>query len=240
MRRETVNRIRFVLEELLPPILRDSRMMRWLFRLHWGEYIDVLERFRADIAFVDEETYAAIYAGLPPVHEAGDNSSACLAEIAARASGGRICDVGCGHGRVLGMLSDQPHLHGSELHGVDFRIAEAIEARFREIRFTQAKIESLPFPDGHFDTVIATHILEHILDIEAAISELRRISSDKLIIVVPREREYAFTFNPHIHFFPYLHSFIRTIRPKNRNFVCFDIGRDIFYMECKISKANSK
>lgn len=238
MRRETVNRIRFVLEELLPPVLRDSRLMRWLFRLHWGTYIDDLERFRAEIAFVDDEGYAEVYARLPPVHEDGDNSAACLAEVAARASGGRICDVGCGRGRVLGMLAEQPHLRGTEFHGVDFRIDEALEARWPAISFTRAKIESLPFPDGHFDTVIATHILEHILDIQAAISELRRVSSDKLIIVVPREREYAFTFNPHIHFFPYRHSFIRTIRPPNRNFVCFDIGRDIFYMECKTSKVN--
>ena len=32
----------------------------------------------------------------------------------------------------------------------------------------------------------------------------------RLIIVVPQEREYRFTFNPHLHFFPYPHSFLRT------------------------------
>src|SRR3546814_2868735 len=35
MRRETTNAIRTVLEEVLPPFVRDSAAMRWLFRRHW-------------------------------------------------------------------------------------------------------------------------------------------------------------------------------------------------------------
>src|SRR3546814_1023106 len=39
MRRETTNAIRTVLEEVLPPFVRDSAAMRWLFRRHWGHLI---------------------------------------------------------------------------------------------------------------------------------------------------------------------------------------------------------
>ncbi len=33
------------------------------------------------------------------------------------------------------------------------------------------------------------------------------MAAPRLIIIVPREREYKYTFNPHSHFFPYAHSF---------------------------------
>ena len=36
MRRETVNRIRYVLEDIVPPVLRDSILFRWIATLAWG------------------------------------------------------------------------------------------------------------------------------------------------------------------------------------------------------------
>ena len=45
------------------------------------------------------------------------------------------------------------------------------------------------------------------------LSELRRVARRRLILVVPQEREYRFTFNPHLHFFPYPHSFLRYLTP---------------------------
>src|SRR3546814_8231490 len=67
MRRETTNAIRTVLEEVLPPFVRDSAAMRWLFRRHWGRLVDDLEDFRARIPFVTPEEYRDVYARLPRV-----------------------------------------------------------------------------------------------------------------------------------------------------------------------------
>ena len=61
MKRETTNAIRTVLEDWLPPVLRDSSAMRWLFRRHWGRLVDDLESFRSRIAFVSDEEYHSIY-----------------------------------------------------------------------------------------------------------------------------------------------------------------------------------
>ena len=79
--------------------------------------------------------------------------------------------------------------------------------------------------------MICTHVLEHILDIRHAIHELRRICARRLVIVVPLEREYRFTFNAHIHFFPYPHSFLRHILPVPANYEIRAIGRDLLYVE---------
>jgi hypothetical protein len=69
------------------------------------------------------------------------------------------------------------------------------------------------------------------VDYRAAIAELRRVAARRLIIVVPREREYRYTFNPHVNFFPYTHSFLRAMMPVPDSHMCREVGRDIYYRE---------
>jgi ubiquinone/menaquinone biosynthesis C-methylase UbiE len=118
----------------------------------------------------------------------------------------------------------------NELTGVDFVLEESA-ADSNGIKFVEAPVESLPFEDNAFDTVICTHVLEHILDIGKAITELRRIAARRLIIVVPLEREHVYTFNPHFHFFPFTHSFLRVVRPEADQYKIQRVERDIFYIE---------
>ena len=119
----------------------------------------------------------------------------------------------------------------TKVTGVDFVVEDA--ASIKGVEYVAAVAESLPFEDGAFDTVICTHVIEHLLDYRKAISELRRIAKQRLIIVVPREREYIYSFNPHFNFFPYSYSFLRAMHPVPAIYQCLDIGRDIFYMEDK-------
>jgi SAM-dependent methyltransferase len=234
MNREMTNRLRFVIEDVIPPVLRDSPMFRWAAQLAWGEHISHLARFRARAPYLTADEYADLYRKHPRVHEGTDNSARCIEEIVQSVVGGSVCDVGCGTGALLKqMRAAQPQL--SRLTGVDFVIDDA--SRLDGIEYVAAKIEALPFDDGEFDTVICTHVIEHILDYRAAIAELRRIARRRLIIVVPREREYKYTFNPHFNFFPYTHSFLRAVHPVPDVHVCKDIGRDIFYREDRVPEA---
>jgi SAM-dependent methyltransferase len=229
MKRETTNAIRWALEELLPPFIRDSAPMRWLFRRHWGVLVDDIEKFRAEIPFVTAEEYRSIYTRLPRVQDETDNSAACLDRILASIEGQSVLDVGCGTGYLAQWLNARrPEL---SITGTDFIIEEGTALRPPEITFTQGNIEALPFADASFDTVICTHVLEHILDFPQALREIRRVAAKRLIIVVPQEREYRFTFNPHLHFFPYPHSFLRAVHPVPKGYVLESVGRDIFYSE---------
>lgn len=228
MNRESTNRLRFVLEELLPPILRDSVVFRAAAKLAWGEHIDRLARFRERAPFLTEQEYETLYRDHPRVHEGTDNSEACIQRIISDISGDRICDVGCGTGVLLKRIRTARDGRG-KYTGVDFVVNDA--AGIDGIDYIAAKIEHLPFCDNEFDTVICTHVIEHLLDYRTAISELRRIARKRLIIVVPREREYRYTFNPHFNFFPYTHSFLRAAHPVPNDHKCIDIGRDIYYLE---------
>jgi SAM-dependent methyltransferase len=232
VRRETTNVIRAVLEEALPPMVRDSKPMRWLFRRHWGGLVDDIERFRERIPFVTDREYREIYERMPRIQNETDNSEACLERIAGAIHGETVLDVGCGTGFLLDHLKRaRPDL---ALTGVDFIIEEGTRTRHPDIRFEQANIENLPFADRSFDTVVCTHVLEHILEFRQALSELRRVARRRLIIVVPQEREYRFTFNPHLHFFPYPHSFLRYVTPVPQDHELESVGRDIFYAESRL------
>jgi SAM-dependent methyltransferase len=225
MRRETTNRIRFVIEDLLPPIMRDTALFRWAAERVWGDHIRKLSDFRARAPFLTPQEYETLYKAHPRVHDETDNSRGCVEAVISHIQGQSICDVGCGTGYLLRQI--QTSTPGLALTGTDL----VVEPGTRNgIAFAQGWIEDLPFKDKEFDTVVCTHVLEHILDIQKALSELRRICRQRLIVVVPQEREGLYTFNPHFHFFPYPHSFLRHARP-SEPFTCRRIGRDIFYSE---------
>lgn len=227
MNRETTNRLRFVLEDVLPPLVRDSGLFRGVAKLAWGEHISRLAAFRERAPFLSAEEYETLYRDHPRVHEGTDNSQACIARILADTVGRSVCDVGCGTGVLLKTV--RAARGAGRYTGVDFVVEDA--AAIDGVDYVAARIENLPFADGEFDTVICTHVIEHVLEYREAIAELRRVARRRLIIVVPREREYRYSFNPHFNFFPYTHSFLRAVHPVPDSHVCVDIGRDIYYRE---------
>lgn len=99
--------------------------------------------------------------------------------------------------------------------GCDIVRAEEL-ANSKCVRFVEARAEDLPFEDGTFDTVICVKLLEHVRDIDDVLSELRRVASKRIIIVLPVERPYRFAFNLHLHCFPYRFSVLAAIAKKKR------------------------
>jgi ubiquinone/menaquinone biosynthesis C-methylase UbiE len=203
--------------------------MAFLYRLFWGKRMDDLAKFRMKAHALTEEEYRAIYESHPRVHEETDNSEACINLITQNVVGDSVCDVGCGTGFLISRIrSARPEI--GEFTGVDFMLDDNRVLK-EDVAYTEAQIETLPFDDNAFDTVVCTHVLEHIFDIAVAISELRRIAAKRLIVVVPLEREHIYTFNPHLHFFPFTHSFLRVMRPVDNSYIIKKVQRDIFYYE---------
>jgi SAM-dependent methyltransferase len=218
------------MEEWVPPALRDTLIFRWVMERVWGKHIRHLADFRKRAPFLTEAEYERLYREHPRVHARTDNSEACLKTIADNVVGGSVCDVGCGTGFLLMQIKEVTGL--DRFVGADF-VFSPDHRPIPGVEFVEARIEKLPFGDGEFDTVICTHVLEHILDYRAAIAELRRVAGRRLIVVVPQEREARYTFNPHFNFWPYPESFLRAIHPIPAAFECRTIGRDIFYREDK-------
>lgn len=230
MKREHANRIRWVIEDLLPPAVRDSSAFGWLLSKAYPPVQEMAD-FRARAHLVTPAEFHNLYTRLDRKNYQTDNSLAILHALAEAVLPGSLADIGCGNGYTLDWLTR--HNPGiTHATGIDYLLNEHTRTQYPHLHFLQHDMQNLPLPDNSFDTVICTHTLEHILPITAALTELRRICARRLIIVVPREREGNYTFNPHFHFFPYAHSFLRIAAPKTPH-SCRLIGRDIFYTEEK-------
>jgi 2-polyprenyl-3-methyl-5-hydroxy-6-metoxy-1,4-benzoquinol methylase len=99
------------------------------------------------------------------------------------APGGRALDVGCGVGQVVGRLSEA----GFEAWGVDVSEPNIERARKFSERCLLYEGKRLPFVDGHFDSVGALNVLEHVDEPEAFIKEVVRVTKPggKIVISSP-------------------------------------------------------
>ena len=112
--------------------------------------------------------------------------------------GSQVIDVGCGAGRH----SFQAYRRGADVIAFDQNAAELADVAtmlkaMREAGEAPASASAqvvvgdalaLPYPDGTFDCVIASEILEHIPDDDIAIGELVRVlkPGGMLAVTVPR------------------------------------------------------
>lgn len=229
--RNFANIIRFVLDELIPPILRDSKWFMWLpFKLLFGKKSHIFFEFKEKFPYLNDLEISEIYKDTASVHisRLTDLNSRSIEKIINSISGETVLDAGCGRGYLTNLL--QKHYF---VTGVDFIKHNDFYINSPNVKFITSSITNLPFDDNSFDTVICSHTLEHVKDIEKAISELRRVCKINLIIVVPKQRPYKYTFDLHVHFFPYVHEFVKIVN-SNRKFKYFqakNIDGDIYYQE---------
>jgi len=228
LNRKTINLIRYVLENILPPFIRDSKLFYLLMWLYYRNKTEYLVSFRKKAPTMSQEEYSEYYKKIPNIMTETDCNEVSIDFILRNIEGNKVIDIGCGRGYLANEIAR--HTKG-DVSGLDFIIEKVIEEKYENIQFMEGAIEELPFDDDSYDTVVCTHTLEHILDIGKAISELRRITKKRLIIVVPSEREYLYSFNLHIHFFPYTHSFLRYMAPLPSNYNIEIKDGDICYRE---------
>ena len=228
LNRSVVNKIRYVLEDILSPFIRDSRLFYCLMYLMYRKKTTYLTQFRVRLPYLSKEEYGRYYQSFDSVMSDTDLNKKCIDRILVETLGDRIIDVGSGRGYLANLIRQKT---GKETVGCDFQIDEEIRKRYPDVQFISGDIEDLPIKDKEFDTVICTHTLEHIVNFQGALNELRRICRKKLILVVPKEREYRYSFNLHVHFFPYLHSFLNRLHPLPKKHLCELLDGDIFYYE---------
>ena len=103
----------------------------------------------------------------------------------------KVLDIGCGY---------RAHTKANVIADI-----QDFSNYYKEKKFVQIKDKQLPFGDKEFDFVIASHVLEHVEDLEFFIKEIERISS-KGYIELPSRLGDNLVFenkNDHIWWFYY-------------------------------------
>ena len=98
----------------------------------------------------------------------------------------KILDIGCGY---------RAHKNASVIADV-----QDFSNFYKEKNFVQIKEKKFPFKDKEFDFVIASHVIEHVEDVDFFIKELQRVAK-KGYIEVPTKLEDNLVFenkNDHV------------------------------------------
>ncbi len=98
------------------------------------------------------------------------NRAWVVRRLARRYGTAPFLDAGCGTGLNLRNLPD-----GSTGIDINPRNVAVISKRLPKQHVVQGDIESMPFEDGAFATVLCTEVLEHVPDTARAIAEIHRV-----------------------------------------------------------------
>ena len=113
-------------------------------------------------------------------------------------SGLRVLDVGCGNG----IISEHIWKMGNYVTCLDLPTITSLAHRRRVLLVVTGDAEQLAFASNSFDVVVASEVIEHLLNPHSLLEEAHRIlrANGHLIIEVPEGRE-GLRWDSHIQYF---------------------------------------
>ena len=106
-----------------------------------------------------------------------------LVDALKRISFATALDVGCAEGYFMNVLRDR---FGAEVWGVDLSPVALAKAHQKHgLTVGAAEATRLPFADGSFDLVYSTEVIEHVLDPDLMLAEMRRVSRGTVLVTTP-------------------------------------------------------
>lgn len=103
----------------------------------------------------------------------------------------RVLETGCGTGAVLSSM--QRLLPATRFYGVDLRVDFLREAQQAapQARLTAANALNLPAAEGSFDAVVCHYFLLWVIDPQAALAEMKRVTRPGGVIIALAEPDYG-------------------------------------------------
>ncbi len=103
-----------------------------------------------------------------------------------------VLEVGCGAGHILERVKK------GKLHGIDISEIQIRRAKERlgvSVELTKAPGEKIPYNDKYFDKILCSEVIEHVLDPDPLLKEMKRVLKDDGILSfsIPNENLINFT-----------------------------------------------
>jgi SAM-dependent methyltransferase len=129
-----------------------------------------------------------------------------LVKVASQASG-RYLEIGAGNGSTLLSLEGRYDvLVATELSPARAKDLERVFATHPKVTILQHDLEAepLPYPDGHFDTVAMSAVIEHLIDPIAALRDLYRVlrPGGRLLLDTPNIAKWTRRLKLLVGYFP--------------------------------------
>jgi len=231
--RRVTNLVRHIMDDWLPPVIREFRPLSKALALAFhGPHFD-LDFKRKAFAMTDTE-FAAAYARLPSgrkkAYRLTDMTDRQIGWMLEHVLGPDVLEVGCGYGVLAERLATRGDLRvtATDLSAENIEVVRRrVESAGLPIRLEVADAERLPFPDQTFDSTVTAHTLEHVRDFERVVQELVRVTRKRILVIVPCQRYYRYTIDYHLHFFPEPEQLI--LRMKLRRYHCEKVMGDLCY-----------
>jgi ubiquinone/menaquinone biosynthesis C-methylase UbiE len=191
------------MDECLPPIIRDTKwfMYPFYYFAYRGKNLKQVMDFKSKVYSFTEKDYDDFYNNLDTIsrNRVTDLNQPCIDFILNNIdkTAENVIDIGCGKGYLLSVIKEKhPQI---EQFGFDIKNPDGTEP----FNYVKGNIEALPFADKQFDIVTCSHTVEHLINLEQCIKELKRITKKQLFIVTPKQRYYYYTLDEHVNFFPF-------------------------------------
>jgi len=215
------------MDEWIPPAIRDSKIFMYPF--YWyaykGKNISAVMNFKANAYKMTNEEFGDFYTQRDTRFSNSrptDISEPCIDFMFENIDENceSLLDVGCASGYFL----EKAAIKTYKTTGCD--VITGIS--FDHSEYVQANVEELPFEDNSYDVVTCSHTLEHVIDFQKSISELKRVARKQIIVVVPCQRAYFYTLDEHLRFFPYKGLLEQEMKMKH--FYCKKIWGDLVFI----------
>ncbi len=234
--RSFTNIVRYFMDEWLPPAIRDSKLFMYplYYYAYKGKNIKSVMNLKKNAFKWTDKEFSEFYANRDTRFSNSrktDLSKQSIDYIFSKISSddNTLLDVGCGSGFFLELANKE----GFVTTGCDI----IPDKKFDHSDYFQGSVEKLPFEDNAFDFVTCSHTLEHVIDFDKAVAELKRITKYKLCVVVPCQRAYYYTLDEHVRFFPY--KWMLEQEMKMKFYECEKIHGDLVYIADMVKEKKS-
>lgn len=144
-------------------------------------YLDAIYYMQLATIMQNEEALASI--------DENDGKFLCVKKIFEEKMPKEFLDLGCGKARYSKKIIDQKISKGCKFYGVDLK-ANIMKNLPDNMEAKEGSILAIPYTDNKFDFVFLSESMEHAIDIDNALEEIRRVmKKEGTLVIIDKEEE---------------------------------------------------